>query len=273
LTKLEPQATILLLLSTLSRREEKVIRLRDGLGGGTRRTYEEISTIFKISPKTARVIEARARQKLQKHFDSLKEKSHDEILEKIVTPEVDDQQISRIELAVACFNKLTPELIDHIQNNNGDINELSWQVVEHLVAELLAQQGFEDVRLVGRSSETGADIYACKNISGVGTQIRYYVEVKHTRGSVGIDKVRVLYGALTDERADFGWNGGILVTSGKIANFRRGERASWELKGVAMRDREDLCKWLSDYHPNSCGLWLPNPLTGMPQSIGNDRTR
>ena len=182
------------------------------------------------------------------------------------TAEVSQEQVGRIERAVANFNRLSPDLIKHIQQNEEDINELPWQVVEHLVAELLTQQGFEDVRLVGRNQETGADVYACRKIDGVDIKMRFYVEVKHVRGTIGIDAVRVLYGAMTEERAEFGWNSGILVTSGEIADIRRGTRKSWELKGVALRDRQDLSRWLSEYRPNKDGLWLPAPEVGMPES-------
>jgi len=269
----DPRVMLTKVLSTLTRREEKMIRLRDGLGDGTRRTYEEIATIFQISSDEARELEARSRRKLRLHISKLKDESRDKVLELIEPPTVDTQQIELINRAVASFNELTPELIDHVRRNNEDINDLSWGVVEHLVAELLAQQGFEDVRLVGRSAETGADIYACKTIAGVGTRVRYYVEVKHVKGSIGIDTVRILLGALTDERAEFGWNGAILVTSGRIADFRRGTRENWEYKGVALRDREDLFAWLRDYQPASGGLWLPKPESGMPPTCGTDGTR
>ncbi|MBI4720165.1 MAG: sigma-70 family RNA polymerase sigma factor [Chitinivibrionia bacterium] len=41
-------------LSTLTRREEKVIRLRFGLGDGTPRTLEEVGTIFNVTRERAR---------------------------------------------------------------------------------------------------------------------------------------------------------------------------------------------------------------------------
>jgi len=52
-------------LSTLTRREEKVIRLRFGLGDGTPRTLEEVGTIFKVTRERVRQIEAKAIRKLQ----------------------------------------------------------------------------------------------------------------------------------------------------------------------------------------------------------------
>jgi RNA polymerase primary sigma factor len=52
-------------LSTLTRREEKVIRLRFGLGDGTPRTLEEVGTIFQVTRERVRQIEAKAIRKLQ----------------------------------------------------------------------------------------------------------------------------------------------------------------------------------------------------------------
>jgi RNA polymerase primary sigma factor len=52
-------------LSTLTRREEKVIRLRFGLGDGTPRTLEEVGTIFNVTRERVRQIERKALKKLQ----------------------------------------------------------------------------------------------------------------------------------------------------------------------------------------------------------------
>jgi RNA polymerase primary sigma factor len=51
-------------LSTLTRREEKVIRLRFGLGDGTPRTLEEVGSIFQVTRERVRQIEAKALRKL-----------------------------------------------------------------------------------------------------------------------------------------------------------------------------------------------------------------
>ncbi|MFC1663079.1 RNA polymerase sigma factor RpoD [Patescibacteria group bacterium] len=52
-------------LATLTRREEKVIRLRFGLGDGTPRTLEEVGTIFNVTRERIRQIEAKALKKLR----------------------------------------------------------------------------------------------------------------------------------------------------------------------------------------------------------------
>ncbi len=52
-------------LTTLTQQEEKVIRLRFGLGDGRPRTLEEIGTIFNLTRERVRQIEAKALQKLR----------------------------------------------------------------------------------------------------------------------------------------------------------------------------------------------------------------
>ena len=67
-------------LSTLSRREEKVIRLRFGLGDGTPRTLEEVGTIFKVTRERVRQIEAKALRKLRHPSRARKLKGYTEII-------------------------------------------------------------------------------------------------------------------------------------------------------------------------------------------------
>ena len=52
-------------LSTLTRREEKVIRLRFGLGDGTPRTLEEVGRKFNVTRERIRQIEAKALRKMR----------------------------------------------------------------------------------------------------------------------------------------------------------------------------------------------------------------
>ncbi len=67
-------------LGTLSRREEKVIRLRFGLGDGTPRTLEEVGTIFKVTRERVRQIEAKALRKLRHPSRSRKLKGYSEMV-------------------------------------------------------------------------------------------------------------------------------------------------------------------------------------------------
>ena len=65
----EQLATI---LTTLSEREQKIIRLRFGIGGGRPHTLEEVGNEFSVTRERIRQIEAKALSKLRKHKDTKK---------------------------------------------------------------------------------------------------------------------------------------------------------------------------------------------------------
>ena len=52
-------------LHTLSQREEKIIRLRFGIGDDCPRTLEEVGSIFNITRERVRQIESKALKKLR----------------------------------------------------------------------------------------------------------------------------------------------------------------------------------------------------------------
>jgi len=60
------------ILSTLSDREQKIIRMRFGLDNGKSHTLEEVGQEFAVTRERIRQIEARALAKLRKHKDSKK---------------------------------------------------------------------------------------------------------------------------------------------------------------------------------------------------------
>ncbi len=55
------------ILTTLSEREQKIIRLRFGIGGGRPHTLEEVGNEFSVTRERIRQIEAKALSKLRKH--------------------------------------------------------------------------------------------------------------------------------------------------------------------------------------------------------------
>ncbi len=59
-------------LSTLSEREQKIIRLRFGIGGGRPHTLEEVGNEFAVTRERIRQIEAKALSKLRKNKDTKK---------------------------------------------------------------------------------------------------------------------------------------------------------------------------------------------------------
>lgn len=60
------------ILTTLSEREQKIIRMRFGVGGGRSHTLEEVGAEFKVTRERIRQIEAKALAKLRKHKETKK---------------------------------------------------------------------------------------------------------------------------------------------------------------------------------------------------------
>lgn len=64
------------ILSTLSDREQKIIRLRFGIGGGQPHTLEQVGEEFDVTRERIRQIEAKALNKLRKNKDTKKLKGY-----------------------------------------------------------------------------------------------------------------------------------------------------------------------------------------------------
>jgi RNA polymerase primary sigma factor len=60
------------ILSVLSEREQKIIKMRFGIGGGKSHTLEEVGVEFSVTRERIRQIEAKALAKLRKHKDTKK---------------------------------------------------------------------------------------------------------------------------------------------------------------------------------------------------------
>ena len=60
------------ILTTLSEREQKIIRLRFGIGGGRPHTLEEVGNEFSVTRERIRQIEAKALSKLRKNKQTKK---------------------------------------------------------------------------------------------------------------------------------------------------------------------------------------------------------
>ena len=60
------------IIGTLSEREQKIIKLRFGIGGGRPHTLEEVGAEFSVTRERIRQIEAKALSKLRKHKDTKK---------------------------------------------------------------------------------------------------------------------------------------------------------------------------------------------------------
>ena len=154
--------------------------------------------------------------------------------------------------------ELSPDLIQHLKQYNEDLDKVEPEVFEHLVAELMASQGWNDVRLVGRNSETSADIFAMHYIPNAdGIPVRYFVEVKRTKERIGVEVFNQVLGAMISERDMHGWHGAIIVTLSGVRETRKFTSDDYCRKGIAIREKSDLISWLDGYKPNSNGLWVP----------------
>jgi len=163
-----------------------------------------------------------------------------------------------IEAVVTTVRELTPGLIKYLQRRADDLRLLNGAVFEHLVAEFLAQRGFEQVQLVGREAQTSADIFAVKHIHAINLPVRVFVEVKRWREKVGIGVINQVHGAMLMEQPKFGWNAALIVSHAGFADLRKESAHAVIGKTIHLRDREDLLRWLGDYQPNDAGLWLPS---------------
>ena len=64
------------ILSTLTDREQKIIKMRFGIGGGKSHTLEEVGAEFSVTRERIRQIEAKALAKLRKNKDTKKLKEY-----------------------------------------------------------------------------------------------------------------------------------------------------------------------------------------------------
>lgn len=245
--------TFMKVLGTLTPKEETVIRMRFGIGVDRSHTLKEVGRHLTITGERVRQIEVKALRKLRHPArlsailsisDSLKlsDKHHAEILPIIET-----------------INQLTPELIAHLKKKSSDLNKLHWSVFEHLVAEFFASWGFDEVKLVGRSKETSADIFAAYVINPAGIKQKLFIEVKKWKTKIGIEVINQVLGAMISERERFGWHAAMIVTVVGYKDLEKWTRQELAYKGVDLKDKEDLTMWLNDYEHHKGGLWLPKP--------------
>ncbi|MBU1357019.1 MAG: restriction endonuclease [Candidatus Edwardsbacteria bacterium] len=248
-------------LSTLSKREESIIRLRFGLNDGVPRTLAEVGIIFNVSASTVRNNEIKALNKLRllsyrlDKFDNIltnpetKELSNklDEETEKLFTSDI-----------LASIKEITPELIKYLKYNVNSISNMNPETFEKLIAELLSSLGFI-TKHVGRSYETSADICAIYNIKQTNLPDRCYVEVKRWKDKIGIGVIQTVLGAMVLEREKWGWTGGMIVTVKGMKNIKKIKRSELEYKNIYIKEKEDIYEWLKGYKKCENGLLL-NPL-------------
>lgn len=176
-----------------------------------------------------------------------------------VEPETERARILISEV-IEGFRHLTPELIQHLRRHSEDIERINSSVFEHLIGELLLSEGWHQVRLVGRNPRTSADIFALHYIpSPGGIAMRFFVEVKRWKDRIGVEVINQVIGAMVSERERHGWHAAIIVALGGASNTRAFSQEEYRMKGIEVKDKEDVLGWLRNYKPNGDGLWLaPN---------------
>ncbi len=255
-------------LVTLTPREEKVIRMRLGLTLREQHySQQDVADLLGVSRYRVRQIESKALRKLRHRSRARGLKvfleSPEAELRRFLAQRSSPQRLAELVPVIEKIKRLEPSLIVHLQQHSDDIHKINPILFEHLFAEFLASRGFDDVRLVGRNSKTSADIFAAKFIPGPEIPIKLFVEVKRWKDTIGIEVINQVLGAFLGERERFGWNAALIVTVGGFRDFEKWSREELELKGLFLKERDDLLRYLDGYKQHANGLWLPNPRTDL----------
>jgi hypothetical protein len=91
--------------------------------------------------------------------------------------------------------------------------------------------------------------------------VKFFVEVKRWKDSIGIEVINSVLGAFLGEKEKHGWNAAMIVTVGGFCEFDKWSREELEMKGLFLKDRQDLLRYLDGYEQSAGGLWLPAPRT------------
>ena len=234
-----------ILLKTLTPREERVLRARLGLFGEAQKRPGELAGILDLTYQRIVAIEQKALRKLD-------HPSRGRLLGVLLAPVIELSE------PLESLKTVSPQLIAYLRRQNADIGKVAPRVFEEIVAELLAAQGFGEVKLVGRNSETSADILAGYFLPGGGaSRVRVFIEVKRWRDRVGVEVFNAVLGAMVSERERFGWHQGWIVALGGVTDTEKLSREQWRMKGLEVKDSTDLTRWLDGYEPHHNGLWLP----------------
>ena len=232
-------------LKTLPFREREIFKLRTGFRDGYCYTVHEVGHIFRVSASQVSKIHKRGRAKFLAGISKFLPES---LVDPIVVRSVLEQA-----------TKLTPFLIKHLQRSGDDLRLLPWNIFEHLVAEFFASWGYEDVRLVGRSKNTAADVFAMKKLQPDGTEVRVFVETKRWKDRVGVEVIDRVYGAFLGEKTTFGWHMAMVVTVVGFTEMAKYTPDQLRMMGISLKDGHDIRQWLKDYRFSTNGLWLPDP--------------
>lgn len=245
-------------LATLTPRKELVLRLKFGIDIGEALNNAQIAEQLGLSTKYITQLEREALRDLRNpkvaaQFNSGFSSAFDKGTQKAFEPQpVPIETIETIERV----KKISLELVKHLQARTDDLSKLNEYVFEEIVAELLAQQGYENVELVGRNPNTSADIFALQTINPSGITVRLFIEVKKWKRKVGIGVINEVYGAMMLEQPLFGCNAAMIVSLAGFTETHKISKHDLEMRSMYLKEKSDLTKWLKGYVPNKNGLWI-----------------
>ena len=118
--------------------------------------------------------------------------------------------------------------------------ELSWQQVEEIVAELFAGLGYT-VDLHRQAKDGGVDIVVIRK-NDIFKPDELLVQIKHWRQPVGIDVVKLLHGEVVRRSS----TRGIVATTSRFTRDAKEflDTYRWQIEG---KDRDDLLDWTKKY--------------------------
>ena len=117
---------------------------------------------------------------------------------------------------------------------------MNWDDFEELIARLLAEMGFEDIEVTGRSKDGGIDVRGTLVVGEV-VRIRMAVQVKKWKRNIHAPVVQQVRGSLgTHEQ-------GLIITTSDFSSGARKEAARPNATPVALMNGEQLVALLVEY--------------------------
>ncbi len=255
------------IIQALTPREAQVLTLYWGAGETHPISRDHIASLFNVTSARIGQIISKGSRKLygrRRALEKITERDRESDGDSV------DELPLEIRDVVTAVRALTPELMRHLKAFSDDITKLPPRIFEEVVGELFARYGYR-IALVGTNPATSADIIAVSKPDALGINQRYFVEIKRWREKIGVQVIDQVFGAVLSEREVFGWTGAIIVSSVGFRQFYKYSRTQLLTKGIHLRDRDDLLRWLADYEPHKSGLWLPRrklATTGPSRIIG-----
>lgn len=158
---------------------------------------------------------------------------------------------------IASVKVVHQEFFDWIRTHPDIVEDVAWEALERIVAEIFASRGFE-VSITARVRGASSDLIAIRG-DEFGVDTRYLVEVKHYQKNrkIGMNIVNAVIGAARRAKVEHAF----LITTSSFSRDVVEQQPYLRDLRLHLRDGEQLKEWLSDYRPpKSGGLWLPSRL-------------